>query len=73
LDGKIDIKSLTRPAQLKRNFLLSDRKEIDFTSPQRGTLALILGILAAVFVLTAAIGFCPLYVPIKLSPLKKKE
>jgi len=37
-----------------------------------GTLALILGILAAVFVLTAAIGFCPLYVPLKLSTLKKK-
>jgi hypothetical protein len=38
-----------------------------------GTLVLILGILAAVFVLTAAIGFCPLYVPLKLSTLKKKE
>ena len=38
-----------------------------------GTIALILGILAAVFVLTAAIGFCPLYVPVKLSTLKKKE
>jgi hypothetical protein len=38
-----------------------------------GTIALILGILAAVFVLTAAIGFCPLYVPMKLSTLKKKE
>ena len=38
-----------------------------------GTIALILGILAAVFVLTAAIGFCPLYVPMKFSTLKKKE
>jgi hypothetical protein len=38
-----------------------------------GTIALILGILAAVFVLTAAIGFCPLYVLMKLSTLKKKE
>jgi len=38
-----------------------------------GTLALILGILAAVFALTAVIGFCPLYCPFKLSTLKKKE
>jgi hypothetical protein len=38
-----------------------------------GILALILGILAAVFVLTAAIGFCPLYILLKLSTLKKKE
>jgi hypothetical protein len=38
-----------------------------------GTMAIILGILAAVFVITAAIGFCPLYVPLKISTLKKKE
>jgi len=38
-----------------------------------GTLAIVLGILAAVFVLTAVIGFCPLYCPFKLSTQKKKE
>ena len=38
-----------------------------------GTLAVILGILAVVFLLTAAIGFCPLYCPFNLSTLKKKE
>jgi hypothetical protein len=38
-----------------------------------GTPALVLGILAAVFALTAAIGFCPLYCPLKLATLKKKE
>jgi hypothetical protein len=38
-----------------------------------GTLALILGILAAAFALTAVIGFCSLYVPFKFSTLKKKE
>lgn len=37
-----------------------------------GTLAIILGVIAVIFVLTAAIGFCPLYVPFKLSTLKKK-
>ena len=38
-----------------------------------GTLAVILGIVAVVFLLTAVVSFCPLYVPVKLSTLKKKE
>jgi hypothetical protein len=38
-----------------------------------GTLAIVLGILAVVFLLTSAIGLCPLYCPFKLSTLKKKE
>ena len=38
-----------------------------------GTLALVLGILGGIFVVTAVIGFCPLYVPLKLSTFKKKE
>jgi hypothetical protein len=32
-----------------------------------GTTAVILGVVAAVFLLTSALGFCPLYVPLKLS------
>jgi hypothetical protein len=36
-----------------------------------GTAAIILGILAVVFVLTGLIGFCPLYVPLKISTMKK--
>ena len=36
-----------------------------------GTAAIILGILAVVFVLTSLIGFCPLYVPLKISTMKK--
>ncbi|HPW18192.1 MAG TPA: DUF2892 domain-containing protein [Candidatus Aminicenantes bacterium] len=32
-----------------------------------GTLAVALAILAAVFVITAFVGFCPLYVPLGLS------
>lgn len=35
-----------------------------------GALAIILGVLAVVFLLTSAVGFCPLYVPFKLSTLK---
>lgn len=38
-----------------------------FTGQISGTVALVLGILAIVFLLTSAISFCPLYVPINLS------
>lgn len=36
-----------------------------------GTAAIILGILAVVFVVTSAVSFCPLYVPFKFSTKKK--
>ena len=42
-----------------------------FTGVISGTLAIILGILAGVFLLTSIVGFCPLYAPFKLSTLKK--
>ena len=38
-----------------------------------GTAAIILGILAVVFVLTSLIGFCPLYVPLKISTIGKSK
>jgi len=38
-----------------------------------GILALILGILGWIFLVTSLVGFCPLYVLVKLSTLKKKE
>ena len=38
-----------------------------------GTLALVLGIIGPVFLITAALGFCPLYVPFKISTRKKLE
>jgi uncharacterized membrane protein YhfC len=44
-----------------------------FTDKVSGTAAIILGILAVVFFLTSAIGFCPLYLPLKLSTIKKKD
>jgi hypothetical protein len=37
-----------------------------------GTAAIILGIFAVVFLLTSLVGFCPLYVPLKISTRKKK-
>ena len=37
-----------------------------------GTVAIVLLILATVFVLTSLVGFCPLYLPFGLSTLRKK-
>ena len=37
-----------------------------------GTVAIILGVLAVVFVLTSLIGFCPLYFPFNISTIGKK-
>ena len=37
-----------------------------------GAAAIILGILAVVFILTGAIGFCALYVPFNISTIGKK-
>jgi hypothetical protein len=36
----------------------------------KGTLGIILGVLAVVFILTSVAGFCPLYVPLKISTKK---
>ncbi|MDH4263953.1 MAG: DUF2892 domain-containing protein [Spirochaetia bacterium] len=35
-----------------------------------GTIAIVLGILAAVFILTSIVSFCPLYLPLKISTKK---
>ncbi len=43
------------------------------TGQLSGTLATVLGIFAIVFLLTSAIGFCPLYLPFNISTLKKTE
>ena len=44
-----------------------------FTDQITGTAAIILSIFAVIFLLTSAIGFCPLYLPLKLSTIKKKD
>lgn len=38
-----------------------------------GTLAIVLLVLAGVFVLTSLLGFCPLYLPFGISTCKKKD
>lgn len=44
-----------------------------FTEQITGTAAIILGILAVIFLVTSAAGFCPLYWPVKLSTIKKRR
>jgi uncharacterized membrane protein YtjA (UPF0391 family) len=41
-----------------------------FTGQITGTAAIILGILAVVFLLTSLVGTCPLYLPVGLSTKK---
>jgi len=43
-----------------------------FTGNLSGIAAIILGILAVVFVVTSAVSFCPLYLPFGLSTRKKQ-
>ncbi|OGW37253.1 MAG: hypothetical protein A2Y97_02050 [Nitrospirae bacterium RBG_13_39_12] len=38
-----------------------------------GALAVIIGIVAAAFLLTSAIGWCPLYMPLKISTKKAEK
>lgn len=44
-----------------------------FTNTISGTLAIVLGVLAIVFVLTSFISFCPLYLPFGINTSKKKR
>lgn len=44
-----------------------------FTNVVQGALAVILGIIAIIFVVTSVIGFCPLYVLFGLSTKKHKK
>jgi len=36
-----------------------------------GTVAIVLGIISAIFILNSMIGFCPLYAPFQLSTRKR--
>jgi len=43
------------------------------TDQLSGLALIILGIFAVIFLITSLIGFCPLYVPFKISTRKKSE
>ena len=42
-----------------------------YTKVINGTLAIILGVLAGVFILTSFISFCPLYLPFGINTTRK--
>lgn len=42
-----------------------------YTGQITGTLAIVAGVVAAVFVLTSLVGFCPAYLPIGLNTCSK--
>jgi len=44
-----------------------------FTNVISGTTAIILGVLAIVFVITSFLSFCPLYLPFGINTSRKKE
>ena len=44
-----------------------------FTGTIGGTLAIVLGVLAIIFVATSLVSFCPLYLPFGLSTCKTKQ
>lgn len=44
-----------------------------FTGTISGTLAVVLGVLAVVFVVTSLMGFCPLYLPFGIRTCKRKN
>ena len=44
-----------------------------FTNQITGTAAIILGVLAVIFLLTSFIAFCPLYLPFKFSTKKEAK
>lgn len=44
-----------------------------FTKIVTGTLGIVLLVLAAVFLLTSSLSFCPLYTPLGISTCKTKE
>jgi small-conductance mechanosensitive channel len=43
------------------------------TNQISGLLAIILGIIAVIFLLTSLFGVCPLYIPFKISTKKKQK
>jgi len=44
-----------------------------FTGVIRGTIAIVLGLAAAVFLVTSVVGTCPLYLPFKIDTRGKKK
>jgi Inner membrane protein YgaP-like, transmembrane domain len=64
------IKNMGTVDRLVRTVLALIVVALYFTGRISGVVAIILGILALIFLLTSFIAFCPLYAPFKLSTRK---
>ncbi|MFO8148378.1 MAG: DUF2892 domain-containing protein [Gillisia sp.] len=65
-------KNMGKADRILRIFLAVVIAILYFTDSISGTAAIILLILASIFILTSFIGFCPLYAPFKISTKKKQ-
>ena len=65
------IKNMGTADRLVRTVLALIVVALYFAGQISGVAAIILGILAVIFLLTSSVAFCPLYVPLKLSTRKK--
>jgi hypothetical protein len=65
------IKNMGTVDRLVRTVLALIVVALYFSGQISGVTAIILGIIAVIFLLTSSIAFCPLYVPLKLSTRKK--
>lgn len=66
-------KNMGQADSIIRLILAATFARLYFTHTVTGTPGALLAVLAAVFVLTAFIGICPLYLPFRLRTYKNKE
>jgi hypothetical protein len=64
-------KNMSIPDRLIRTFIAIGIAVLYFTGHISGRLAIILGIVAIVFLLTSFVGRCPAYIPLGLSTRKE--
>ena len=65
-------KNMGNADKVLRIFLFVVIAVLYFTNVISGTFGIILGIIGIIFLLTSLIGFCPLYIPFKISTTGKK-
>jgi hypothetical protein len=65
------IKNMGTADRLVRTVLALIVVALYFAGQISGPAAIILGIFAVIFLLTSSVGFCPLYIPLKLSTRRK--
>ncbi len=65
-------KNMSSADQIIRILIAIGIAVLYFTGTISGALALVLGVLAVVFVATSFMSFCPLYLPFGISTIKNK-